>query len=110
MEWSEIRAHLSSLTGGIQLAALAKVAGLSDLPCYSGFLATTRVSNQINSVSEDFAYGALKKCGLVLQANCLGGRQHNVSLIPYTIAPFDWNYTVSITNLYLPYPHTKTFR
>ncbi len=54
----------------------------------------------------DFAYGALHKCGLALDANCLGGRQLVLDLntTKYTIPPFEWNYTVSVTNQYVLAP------
>jgi hypothetical protein len=64
------------------------------------------VSNQVNSVSMDFAYGALHKCGLTIDADCLGGRQLVLDLntTKYTIPPFEWNYTVSVTNQYVLAP------
>lgn len=97
---------LSRALGGILLNGLVDLAGLAYLPCYSSFLATTRVSNQVNSVSMDFAYGALHKCGLTIDADCLGGRQLVLDLntTKYTIPPFEWNYTVSVTNQYVLAP------
>jgi hypothetical protein len=85
---------------------LVALANLTRMPCYSSFLATTRVSNQLNAISEDFAFGGMKKCGLAIDADCLGGHQLVLDLnATYTIPPFEWNYTVSVTNLYAPPPN-----
>ena len=82
---------------------LVALANMTRMPCYSSFLATTRVSNQLNAISEDFAFGGMKKCGLAIDADCLGGHQLVLDLnATYTIPPFEWNYTVSVTNLYAP--------
>lgn len=82
---------------------LVALANLTRMPCYSSFLATTRVSNALNAISEDFAFGGMKKCGLAIDADCLGGQQLVLDLnATYTVPPFEWNYTVSVTNLYAP--------
>jgi len=95
-----------SCVGGIVVNGLVALANMTRMPCYSSFLATTRVSNKLSAISEDFAFGGMKKCGLAIDADCLGGHQLVLDLnATYTIPPFEWNYTVSVTNLYAPPPN-----
>lgn len=61
----------SFFEGGINLTQLLIAGGITDIPCFTSFLAETRSSSSVDAVLKDFVAGSFDICGIDVTKACV---------------------------------------
>lgn len=68
--WAGNLAAQAFYSGGVDISAVFRAAGVPQTPCFSSFLEETRSSQSTNAVLKDFLGGGFPVCGLTVSKTC----------------------------------------